>query len=293
MTKVFVLGNCQVGGIADSLRVLMPNVNLERHVLTHEAKSLRKDLRSYRKRDFDVAIVHESIPDSLGDESDLINELAPLVLKIPSLSFSAFHPDIVYAFHDHQVVKNGLNSDWNSRIILLSYLGGYSQQETLSSFNFGTFESLGYLTAWSSSAADLAASFVRCDLDFSRWIRRVQRLGVFMYGINHPLQFALSELAVQIAESVSSEPLEPVAELHRLTKDYLAHIVWPVYPEIAQNLGLNGSYHWRVGDDYATLNQFVQRCYRAWDRVGLKKLSLNFIPTISTEAIDAFRDSTR
>lgn len=291
MTKVFVLGNCQVGGVADALRLLKPGIKLERYVITHEGKSLVSDLKGLCNQDFDVAIVHESVPVSLADKSGIIEQLAPRVLKIPSLSFSAFHPDIVYAFHHNQVVKNGLNSDWNSRIILLSYLEGFSQQDTLSLFNSTVFDSMGYFTAWSSCASDLADSFARCQLDFSRWIRRVQRQGVFMYGINHPDQFALSEMAVQIAERIDNQPLEVVADLHKLTKDYLAHIVWPVYPEIAANLGLDGSYHWRVGDDFANLEQFVEKCYWSWNKARIKSLSLNFIPTVSTETVRTLQSS--
>jgi len=291
MTKVFVLGNCQVGGIADALRLLKPGVKLERYVVTHEGKSLVSDLKNFRNRDFDVAIVHESVSASLADQSGLVEQLAPRVLKLPSLTFSAFHPDIVYAFHNNQVVKNGLNSDWNSRIILLSYLEGFSEKDTLSLFNSTVFDSLGYFTVWSSSASELAESFARCDLDFSRWIRRVQRQGVFMYGINHPAQFALCELAAQIAEGIDNQPSDVVADLPRLTKDYLAHIVWPVYPEIAKRLGLDGSYHWRVGDDFANLDQFVERCYWSWNKARITSLSLNFVPTVSPETIKTLQSS--
>lgn len=293
MKRVFVLGNCQVGGISDSLRLLQPDARLERYVITHGGKSLAKDLSTYRDQNFDTVVVHESVPASLGDQAGIISELFPRMLTIPSLSFSAFHPDIVYSFHSNQVVKNGLNSDWNSRIILLSYLEGFSQKDTVSLFNSTVFESLGYLAAWNSSAAELAESFARCDLDFSSWIRRVKRHGVFMYGINHPVQFALSELAIQVARRMSDRPLEPVADLHKLTKDYLAHIVWPVYPEIAENLGFDGSYHWRVGDDYANLAQFVEKCYRSWDKARIRSLTLNFIPAIPTETIETLRSSLK
>jgi len=230
-----------------------------------------------------MVVVHEPIVASLGNAAERLGDLAVQVMQIPTITFAAFHPDIVYAFQENRIVKSGLNSDWNSRILMIAYLEGLGQSEAVSLFRADVFDSVGYFDSWSDSATDLAESFSRCDFDFSRWMRAVQRSGVFMYGVNHPVQFALTELAIQISEKMADRTHEQMFELHKLTKDYLAHIVWPVYPEIANRLGLQGSYHWRVDNEYANLPQFVEKCFRRWDESGLRSLQPTFVPSVSQE----------
>jgi len=111
-----------------------------------------------------------------------------------------------------------------------------------------------------------------------------------MYGINHPSQLALTELAFQVAEKIAEKSVEAVADLHKLTKDHLAHIVWPVYPEISAHLGVQGSYHWRVGDDYANLMQFIDRSFRKWDKIQLRTEGCQFVPSISKEHTEGLKD---
>ena len=89
---------------------------------------------------------------------------------------------------------------------------------------------------------------------------------------------ALTYLARELAEREFSSHAQSLGEPNREPKDYLSHIVWPVYPEIAEELGMEGDYHWRVGRKRANLHEFAQRCYQSWDLIGLRNLNIKYVP---------------
>lgn len=281
--KYTVLGNCQVGGIVDSLELLSNGSSVEGVVVSSDPKVLQSELSQYFQDIKNVVMIHDSVKAIISANTALAKFDLPENIYIPSVSFAAFHPDIQYAFVNGAVVKNGLDSDWNSRIMLWAYKNRLSQMETENLFREEVFQALGYFDEWDRSSETLRKSFDDCGFDYGRWIRSVQRTGVFMYGINHPMQICLSQLAIQIAEKVFPNSHVVIEDLHTFTTDYLSHIVWPVYPEIGDHLGVEGSYHWRVARKHASLTEFIELCFSAWDKIKLRKQKVNFIPSMSIE----------
>lgn len=278
-----VLGNCQAGGIADSLEILSNGSSVSGILVSNEPKVLFSELSEHFFDSESVLLLHDSVREIFSVNDSLAKFDRKENIYIPTISFAAFHPDIQYGFIDGAVVKSGLDSDWNSRIMLWAYSKGLSQGETENLFREDVFQSLGYFDEWDKSSETLRKSFEECGFDYGRWIRSVQRAGVFMYGINHPMQIGLSQLAVQIAERVFPNSHVVIEDLHTFTTDYLSHIVWPVYPEIGDHLGVEGSYHWRVARKHASLTEFIELCFSAWDKMKLRKQKVNFIPVISNE----------
>ena len=278
-----LLGNCQVGGIADSLELLSDGAAIEGALVSNDPTALFGELSEHFKNHKSVVLMHESVREIISVNDSLAEFIRPENIYIPTVSFAAFHPDIQYAFVNGSVIKNGLDSDWNSRIMLWAYSNGLSQGETENLFREDVLQALGYFDEWDKSSETLRKSFDTCGLDYGRWIRSVQRTGVFMYGINHPMQIGLSQLAIQIAEKVFPNSHVVIEDLHTFTTDYLSHIVWPVYPEIGDRLGVEGSYHWRVARKHASLTEFIELCFSAWDKIELRKQKVNFIPTMTIE----------
>ena len=278
-----MLGNCQVGGIADSLELLSNGSSVEGVVVSNDPKVLQSELSQYFQDIKNVVMIHDSVKAIISANTALAKFDLPENIYIPSVSFAAFHPDIQYAFVNGAVVKNGLDSDWNSRIMLWAYRNRLSQMETEHLFRDEVFQALGYFDEWDKSSVTLRKSFDECGFDYGRWMRSVQRTGVFMYGINHPMQIGMSQLAIQIAEKVFPNSHVVVEDLHTFTTDYLSHIVWPVYPEIGDHLGVEGSYHWRVARKHASLTEFIEMCFSSWDKVKLRKQKVSFIPALTIE----------
>ena len=278
-----ILGNCQVGGIANSLELLSNGSFIEGALVSNDPTILFGELSKQFKNQENIILMHESVREIIAVNDSLSEFARPENIYIPPISFAAFHPDIQYGFIDGAVVKSGLDSDWNSRIMLWAYSNGLSQGETENLFREEVLQALGYFDEWDRSSETLRKSFDDCGFDYGRWIRSVQRTGVFMYGINHPIQIGLSQLAVQIAEKVFPNSHVVVEDLHLFTTDYLSHIVWPVYPEIGDHLGVEGSYHWRVAHKHASLTEFIELCFSAWDKIELRKRKVNFIPSMTIE----------
>ena len=276
-----LLGNCQVGGIADSLELLSNGSFIEGALVSNDPTILFGELSEQFKNQENIILMHESVREIIAVNDSLAEFARPENIYIPTISFAAFHPDIQYGFIDGAVVKSGLDSDWNSRILLWAYMNKLKEREARELFREEVYRELGYLDEWTSSAALLKLGFEKSGFDFGRWMRSVQRDGVFMYGINHPLPIALSNLAIQIVEREFAAKHQHVDDVHKYVTDYLAHIVWPVYPEIADELGVEGAYRWRVGRKYAQLDEFITLCYGAWDSIKLRKREINLMPAVS------------
>lgn len=281
--KTIIVGNCQVGGIADSLELLSNGSAVAGVLVSNDPTVLFEELSEHLNHSGDTVLLHESVREIIRVNDSLVKFDRPENIYIPTIAFAAFHPDIQYGFANGAVVKSGLESDWNSRIVLWAYSNGVSRGETENLFREDVFQALGYFDEWDRSSEALRKSFDDCGFDYGRWIRSVQRTGVFMYGINHPMQIGLSQLAAQIAEKVFPNSHVVIEDLHTFTTDYLSHIVWPVYPEIGDHLGVEGSYHWRVARKHASLTEFIELCFSAWDKIELRKQKVNFIPSLTSE----------
>ncbi len=280
MRKIHILGNCQVGGIADSISLLFDDIEVEREIHTFDIPALSAVLEKHLESQ-GFLIACDSVKALIATNQSLTKFQLSENIYFPTISFAAFHPDIQYVFADGSVVKNGLGGDWNSRILLWAYLNGLSQPSAQELFCEETFDELGYFNEWNRSNVDLEKSFLQTGFDYSRWIRRVKRSGVFMYGINHPNPIALSELSVQLAEKIFPNLNARSINLNGLTSDYLSHIVWPIYPEIGDRLSLEGSYLWRASKIICDLNKFTELCYKTYDDIDLRNQNLRFIPLMT------------
>ena len=281
MKEIKILGNCQVGGIAESVSLLVEGVTVHGEFAPSNIAELGSVLRQHIEYQGSL-IVNDSVRELIMNNPVLEDFDLPDTIYFPSISFAAFHPDIQYVFVEGSVVKNGLGSDWNSRILLCAYLHGRTTQQTQELFNARTYEKLGYFSEWERSSHGLQKTFRDCNFDYGRWIRSVQRAGVFMYGINHPTQFSLSELSIQLAEKLFPQSNVNRSNLIYLTTDHLSHIVWPIYPEIGNQLGLESSYFWRVKQKISGLAEFTELCFQTFDRVNLRNQNITFIPPISS-----------
>jgi len=189
------------------------------------------------------------------------------VVRIPTIVFPAFHPDIIYAVDAKQRRIQCLNADYHSALCLWGWKNKCSPELTASLFSERTFYELGYLHIWDNSCAALQTRFKDARLDFSTFWRRVKRLGAFMYSSNHPKVEVVCEVAKQIAvklgasESIYDEPI------HELLTETLDAIRWPIYPPIAQQLGLKGSFQWKIRKDkYLSLDQYVHAAFDSYER---------------------------
>ena len=278
--KFRIHGNCQVGSIADSLRLLYQTEDVQSFHVDTSPHGLLNHFSKVQSTNGFIEIIHDSLLSVINAHPG-VADLVPLkFLTLPSITFSAFQPDTQYIFNENGVVKNGLQGDWNSRIAITGYLRGLSPRQTEELFNLGTFQALGYLDDWNESAQFLIDSFQKCGLNGTNWMRRMASHGVFMHGINHPSPIAIFELVKQFVSVHLPPPDHEIAGAEQYLTDHLSHIVWPVYPEIAATLGLEGTYLWREGSQHAGLRTFIESSFQHWDFLNLRNTQMTFIPSL-------------
>ncbi len=163
---------------------------------------------------------------------------ARVYVPVPLILFPAFHPDIVYIFHEGRNPGSPMG-DYHSALIVYGFARGFSVDAILSLFRAEVFARVGYLDGWFDSRdALLAMSRAHGrDLDglFAGWMRR----GCFMHTINHPKLFVMEDLARDALRRAGLPARTASCEAY--LPDPLSGGVWPVYPEIAARIGLTGS----------------------------------------------------
>ncbi len=170
------------------------------------------------------------------------------VVRIPLVYFPAFHPDILHiAGPDGRPLRSAAGP-MSSALVLWGWKRGASEDEIRSWFRPEIYAALGYTALWDSSLELLREIFATSDLDLSRWLLALAPQGVFMLIDNHPTVGALVGLARLVGEQLGADPALVAVDWARLVPDGLlaTSTVWPVYPGVAETLGVVGGHVWRA-----------------------------------------------
>ncbi len=244
--KIFLLGNCQVRTLADVLRMVFPEAEVIEIFTWDFADEENTAGATQYLRSFDVQI---RMPESHCTLTTRHIDSLPHQRKIdiPSITFPAYHPDLVYA-----QLPDGTNfrslTDYHSAIGLWGWRNGLDVATTAALFCDDVFVALGYDRYWSSSVSALKEAFDASDLNFSHAWSQLVRLGPFMHTVNHPRPAALAALAKTMLSALGASPAELDLPVERYLHDHCESEVWPIYPFVARRLGTMGSWQWRVHD---------------------------------------------
>jgi tetratricopeptide (TPR) repeat protein len=283
---VVVVGNCQAPGVAT---VLAASCGVaEVHPVTGlnlSADVLRQRLLAHAAR----AEVWFASPSNAVAREVFAEKAQPgaRMVTVPALHFNAFHPDVCYA--QHRTLKQLTTQHYNSAIVAWSYANGLAPARAAALFSGDTYRALGYLDAWPGAVEALRHSFDASDLKphFNAFMQHVQRLGCFMHTPNHPSLAVVALLARMAARQAGLELLDEPAPGELV--DGLASTLWPVYPEIASELGLEcGSHTWKFVSRNEYLHgvpAYVQHTYRAYAAQGIAPADLE-IRWLRTEQLD-------
>jgi Polysaccharide biosynthesis enzyme WcbI len=280
MKKFTILGNCQISPLAKSLEFMSDQIKviLQKVTLTSLEFSV-SEIRLIQESDF-VLLVERTLSQYRESNAFIILSESRII-EVPSITFTAFHPDTVYARLQDGWLQNGIESDWQSSVVL----AGYSKEVSpniLSKLILTSelFDLLGYSDRWLSSCDLLEQEFESRQFDFQRWLNSVRRSGVFMWGLNHPKLHAVAELSIQILEKMELGYKyfpEIVAEY---VSDPLSNTVWPVYPKIASQFAYSGSDIFRHNTLITNLETFIKLSYKKWKN---QNLNTNEIQLIGSE----------
>ncbi len=280
--RIAVIGNCQSYGVAYAMKLLAPTARVDHYSSIGKARAdiglLTKTLATYDQvfsQDFPPSIVKG------GDSQELLRRLNNATL-FPTVSFAAFHPDLVYLLDAAKCNKAlfGPLGPYHSSLAVFAYRVGLSAKQANALFNRNVFEAVGFFDVWNSAAGEFLANAKRYDLDLSNELMNWSRRGVFMYSIVHPKPFVLADIARRLFAKkglvVRNENLDDY-----VIDDLARAEIFPVYPEIAENFGVRGGYLFKQGNfhisngvgSFMTLPEYLEACYAVYKRARPSQIS--------------------
>ena len=257
MPDWLLLSTCQTEGLANCLNLLNP-----------AARTAGVDIWSYKQdpRRHHAAMAGASQilvnPEFLEQPGYRAPRSVP-AQTVPTVSFDGYHPDLCYISAGHRLVSGPLH-DYHSLLALAAYRHGFSATETLDLFNAQVYERSGYFDAWIPARDRLLGVFQGQGIDLQGVFRRWGATRPFMYSINHPRIEVLHDVAACIIECCGLPPLRGIPVL---PPDNLAQgNCFPVFPEIGEVLGVQGSYLFKPGAEYRffDLEHFVKGSFEAY-----------------------------
>lgn len=182
---------------------------------------------------------------------------AALRLRIPHFLCRGLHPDCFQLKGCESPLGPGLSLQ--SQIVFAAFRAGLAAAQVPALFRAEVYAAFGHAGQFAPELAALLGRFRAHGIELAEasagWLRR----GSFLYIASHPridvLRAALRPYGLAPAEP-AAEPPDDLAE----------SLVWPVYPELAAPLGLEGSLRWRLGREQGCrsldLAEFVAASYR-------------------------------
>jgi hypothetical protein len=261
MEKWLLISHCQTFGLTNSLNLLAPGIEVEPMGIwgyRDNIAAVSQNLSSY-----DRVLVLPDVLQTPG--ADFSN--AHRVDQIPGVLFRAYHPDLCYASGGNQSLAGPADS-YHSMIAIAAFNRGLTVDDTLSLFNARSYEACGYMDLWQSERDALVTSFRSIGIDLSSELRRWAAGSAFMYSINHIRIACLYDIAKAYLTGDGIEVLDSDV----LPPDNLAQgACFPVYPEIGEHLGVEGSYTFKKLDSYRrfTLSDFISRSFDLYAGFGV------------------------
>jgi hypothetical protein len=264
MTTVAILGNCQSEGLAQAVEALLPDATVIAMQISVLGSRHARQETVDRLRGADVIFAMNLNSAWERFTSDQIGAAFSNVVNLPVFLFTGFQPDTTYLEQPYRHIATPTGG-YHSRIVLSGYLSGRSAQETIRLFNPLVYARLGYFGAYQRDIAAVTRMFDAAGLDLGEAVERWCRSGCFMHAINHPQQSVLFDImraALNKAGFVAQCDADPAEQADTLEH----HAQLPIYPEIAERIGLTGSLRFKIGGvgdaaRYIDLPEFVERSY--------------------------------
>lgn len=267
--KIAVIGCCNAPGISNCIRLLRPHDTVISLSIEHLAQVEPVE------QECDVVFAVANARDfALADRLARCRS----VVYWPNPVFFGFHPDILYFAIEGRPVRSAMG-DYNSFITASGYARGLSARATARLFNRLVYARLGFFKYDLSRAALLAAAdAVGFDLReaFAGW----EHHGTFMYSINHPKLCVLADLAKICLRKAGLDFDETLSVLDHVPDHLHLGGCWPVYPEIARDIGVPGSttfapaYHGQLDVAFLTLEAFIEKTFEIYDRDGFTRAQM-------------------
>jgi hypothetical protein len=274
MAKIVSFGNCQAEGMG---RCAAAALGLDAKFVHPSKVHYNPQLLVEALINADIVFATREITFPQAQEAAAAAGRADLLLiPTPTIYFSGFHPDVVFpssAAGDRQDLPM-VNA--NSAILLAAWREGLELDAAISLFRGEVFEALGYYDFFGMATDAFVEECAVDGLDVQPLIPAWMEQGPFVYVPNHPRIHVLRDLAMMQLQRHQLHDGSLAADF--AVEDPLArNLIWPVYPEIADRLGVPGDYIFRTkrrpGAPTADaapidLRTFAERTYTCYGRAA-------------------------
>ena len=267
MEKVLVISNCNTVGLVNSLSLLNPEMEITGVDIGDFVSSPLEFMEKFQACWRVVAV--PSLDRIAGvDFSGFEN-----IDLVPSPVFSAYHPDLCMVIHDGRELAGPLTV-YHSAIAFAAYTKGLDASTSKQFFNGSFYEQLGYFERWTADRDALLGPFGICGLDLTSDFRRWSRGECFMYTLNHPKIRVIYDIAAALTRKWGFGERRSGPLPH----DNLAvSAVFPVYSELAEALGVEGSYLFKRPSEYRliALDEYLVESFDMFSRYDPATLTVN------------------
>jgi hypothetical protein len=301
---IAVIGNCQAAPIARLIQAntgctlpyvsVLPN-KLLKELKTRETKTIqileRADLIFLHPLHEIIALLREILPASIAK-----------LRLIPRIIFPAFHPDIDYVYDSDGKHVSGPMGDYQSTIVFKAWKMGYNVAQTIGLFRDDIFAYLGFYDYWETAIAALKEEGRITNLPLDTLIQKWGKSAIWMYSMNHPCFGVLADVTRAILQRERISCINP-GTAERFAYDSLKEdSVWPVYPALAAQLGVEGNLLFKLHNGlapashpvrYMDLQSFVEASFEAYSRHERDALSCPRLETARYQSLDQYLAATR
>lgn len=267
--RIVVIGTCQADMLARCLRLMLPVDRIE--FVSLRALKSKAVVLGEAVAGADVVFARSGVGTARLDRIGMRGRDAPRVFAFPCIFFTGYHPDVVIL--QHRSSTPAPMASCCSAIALAGFLSGRSVDETLALYDRPTFRRLGYFDHWSAACEDTLSDAARSGLDLRADITAWALRGPFMHNPLHPCLFVIASIARKLLAAADIEPV--VRDPENLMQDPLKRGgIWPVYPGIAEAVGLEGGDYRFVFDtrpdgslDAGSMKEYLERAFAYFESV--------------------------
>ncbi len=212
---------------------------------------------------------------------------------VPKILFAGFHPDMVYIKDRAGKKIVGPMGEYQSSIVFFAWRHGIPAHKVKDLFCEEVYSILRFDRYWQLAEEDFLEEGQRAGWQVEGFLEKWKQRGCWMYSMNHPKLFALADIARAALERELIKTLPHVEEFVADTLSYSA--IWPVYPELADKLGLKGSYLFKrpnnsinpySGVQMIDLETLVEESFALYARFASEDLSCDRIDLPEFAALD-------
>jgi hypothetical protein len=292
--KILLLGNCQTRGLARLMSAMIGDADTTAIELLPEAvkRIEARDaglVKLITESDL-IFVHHDGVTPQILEKS--YSSHFPKVRLIPKIGFAAFHPDMDYIEDSQGGHVLGPLGAYHSSIAFFCWKNKLTQTETLKLFCEKTYQTLGYFDYWVPAKKLLLSEEQFTGIPLEHLVRKWEQRGSWMYSLNHPKLFVLVDIAKAVLEREGIAILPGVEEF--VDDEMNTENVWPIYPEIAERLGLSGHYLFKRATPSVlrdmpvpmmTLEQFIDESFQAYSQYSKDELTCHRLASKRYEKI--------